>query len=1028
MATIDAKKLLPPSKKTAAIEKQKFLVPLQNISVNKKPAGDLRPVDKETKSSEDLSIVKKKINQLSLLLNESYLIEKKDREARRKAEERRKFEQREKNIEKKVKKNQVSSNLIPSIPGQSIFDKINRFIGFTLLGYLFNNYGKILPKLLEFGSVLKPVGEFVESFAKNLLKGAIDFVEFGYKAYDQTRDFVKQVGGEGAQKTFDEFSKNLNLLLNGAIAASMLVASTSPGRPGRPGKPGRMPGGKSPSLPRNAKLSSYLGRDAQTKLIERRYGNDAARMYEARKSQGASASRARADVLKRFDKFEGPQRGLAGGTGKGSILSRGFGKSANRAALKVLGKTGTRIAKGVFGRVPIIGGLLDFAFSLAMGENPGRAAAKAVGATVGSALGTLIPIPGVGTIAGGILGDIVGGAMYDALAGSKKPEGRAEGGQISGGSQKSVAPSRRIKTTTRKAPPRIQPQKTQPGKDVGGKLKIEELYGEDQPGQRSALRALRKSSEDVKKVKSINGLVGSMFGAGIDMALGQKPDKNLSRNIGNIFGSVISSAIDMELNKSFGDISKTIAMAGGGAVPSREIGRQLSIGERIGSFISRALAVSIESSATRILQNLRNEMNMEGDGTGDGDGGGGGGGAGNVIVSSDSPDFWLLAVGSLLENSHPQGAADVAQVIYNRVASPSWPNSIRNVILEGNGGQFQPVRDYGNITAWKSIKDKQSAIDFIKRYGKGRTQSQLESVAAALLDTSRQGSARTFVGPRDSFRATSFEDKNNHLADDTEQRRHGHVFGFEPGGAQIAAFRAGKLSPAQVSPQTTGTVTQKPTTVSGNVKDTGIVDYKGRPIKLKGILADAFIDMAAAYRKETGKSLGPAISSSFRTPQENSRVNGATGSLHLTGEAFDINWYSPGGVWIQNNAKNYGFRYNPYSGESTHFEWKGGYTPKSKPAQPPAPAPAAKPAQPPSPPPSQVRNNLTRSNQWDPSQSGLRFNPKTGKYEKASLAPTPSAVASLNRSGVLETDTSNMYGVKETIVAFQIVEKTMQPA
>ena len=60
MATIDAKKLLPPSKKTAAIEKQKFLVPLQNISVNKKPAGDLRPVDKETKSSEDLSIVKKK--------------------------------------------------------------------------------------------------------------------------------------------------------------------------------------------------------------------------------------------------------------------------------------------------------------------------------------------------------------------------------------------------------------------------------------------------------------------------------------------------------------------------------------------------------------------------------------------------------------------------------------------------------------------------------------------------------------------------------------------------------------------------------------------------------------------------------------------------------------------------------------------------------------------------------------------------------------------------------------------------------
>lgn len=48
------------------------------------------------------------------------------------------------------------------------------------------------------------------------------------------------------------------------------------------------------------------------------------------------------------------------------------------------------------------------------------------------------------------------------------------------------------------------------------------------------------------------------------------------------------------------------------------------------------------------------------------------GGGGIVKVSSDQPDFWLLAVGALLENGHPQGAADVAQVIYNRVASPSW--------------------------------------------------------------------------------------------------------------------------------------------------------------------------------------------------------------------------------------------------------------------------------------------------------------------------------------------------------------------
>jgi len=1005
MSVIDSKKLLPPSKKGGSIEKQKFLVPLQNISVKKISAGDLKPVDKELKTTGNLVGVRRKITELSVLFKDSYLIDKKERETKRKEEERRKSEQRERKLEKKVKDNKVSSNLIPSIPGQSIFDRINRFIGFTLLGYLFNKYGELLPKLIEFGKVLKPVAEFIESFAKNLLSGVINFVEFGYKAYDGTRNFVKELGGEGAAKTFDDFSKQLNLLLNGAIAASMLIISSSPKKPGGPIKPGAKPS----TLPKNAKLSGYLGRDPQTKMIERRYGNDAARMYESRKAQGATVSRARADVLKRFEKLEGPQRGLAGGTGKGSVLSRGLGKSANRAALKVLGKTGTKIARGVFGRVPIIGGLLDFAFSLAMGENPGRAAAKAVGATVGSALGTFIPVPFAGTILGGILGDIVGGALYDSLIGSgEKPQGRAEGGRITRGGQSSVASSRRLKTRTKKVTPRIQPQKTQPGKDVGGKLKIEELYGKDEPGTRSALRALKKSSEDVKKMRSINGLTGSMFGAGIDMALGQKPDKKLAKSIGDVFGSVVQNAVDLELNKSFGDISKTIAMAGGGAVPTREIGRQLSIGERIGKFISSALAISIESSASKILQNLNRELNLEGGPPGgDGNGGAGdGGGAGTVSVSSDSPDFWLLAVGSLLENSHPQGSADVAQVIYNRVSSSSWPSTIRGVILEGNGGQFQPVRDYGNISAWKSIKDKQSAIDFIKKYGKGRTQSQLETVADALLNSGRQSSARTFVGPRDSFRSTSFEDKNDHLADDTEQRRHGHVFGFEPRGAQIDAFRSGKLVPAQVSDQTKGTVTQlKPkglplTGENGRLKPSqltrvgtliGGVDYQdwyGNGAYLRNDAAAAFLAAKEQAKKE---GISIPITSAYRSLEHQKAIQGkyavvaAPGtSRHGEGTALDIQTGTAGYSWFVQNGPTYGWRYMAIPGDPVHFEYVGGFTPSKK------------------------QNQIKLSPIFDRTQ--------------ASLAPSQSsAVASLNKSGILKEDTSTFIYNNNT-VAFVPIE------
>jgi hypothetical protein len=1032
MATIDAKKLLPPSKKTAAIEKQKFLVPLQNISVNKKPAGDLRPVDKETKSSEDLSIVKKKISQLSLLLNESYLIEKKDREARRKAEERRKSEQREKNIEKKVKKNQVSSNLLSSIPGQSIFDTINRFIGFTLLGYLFNNYGKILPKLLEFGSVLKPVGEFFESFAKNLLKGAVDFVEFGYKAYDQTRDFVKQIGGEGAQKTFDEFSKNLNLLLNGAIAASMLIISTSPGRPGRPGRPGpggpgRMPGGKPPTLPRNAKLSSYLGRDAQTKLIERRYGNDAARMYEARKSQGASASRARADVLKRFDKIEGPQRGLAGGTGKGSILSRGFGRSANRASLKVLGKTGTKIAKGAFGRVPIIGGLLDFAFSLAMGENPGRAAAKAVGATVGSALGTFIPIPFAGTILGGILGDIVGGALYDSLAGSKKPEGRAEGGQISGGSQKSVAPSRRIKTTTRKAPPRIQPQKTQPGKDVGGKLKIEELYGKDEPGTKSALRALRKSSEDAKKIKSINGLVGSMFGAGIDMALGQKPDKNLSRNIGNIFGSVISSAIDMELNKSFGDISKTIAMAGGGVVPSREIGRQLSIGERIGRFISRALAISIESSATRILQNLRNEMNLEGDGTGDGPGPGDGDGGPDVFYGTGAERMW-----NFFKN---KGLSDfaVAGILGNARWESSFNPTARGKGMGPGGSDAIGIFQWGETERWKDLVnwaksknlnpwDYDTQLQFAWHEMQTTEKATIPAIQAA---TSASEAA-------EKFRSVYERSRN------TEQRRKDAAEGY------YKQYK-GKtyIPPTPPTPRgpSTGYRPKSPGLfnaveyITGDPSQGSNYDLAGHGTTKNYHDHIAFATIADKERAKSAlRAAGIVIGSELRPGDP---------GYHGRNLAIDI----PGAQWGGTGA----IGQKEYNGSAKVRRVLGLIgTSQARPPQAPKPPAASGIAAAPG---TKVSFNGTtffkgtngkyykmgRGNvpvevdkrTYDSAKSGGTLISSLQQRPPASLAPSQSsAVASLNRSGVLETDTGNMYGVIQTNVIFQeiITQDPMQVA
>jgi biotin carboxyl carrier protein len=119
------------------------------------------------------------------------------------------------------------------------------------------------------------------------------------------------------------------------------------------------------------------------------------------------------------------------------IASKLFGSVAKEGAEELVEEGSKGILSKIFGKIfkpiPIIGGLIDFAINLALGEPIGRAAAKAVGSTVGAGLGTLIPIPGIGTIAGGILGDWVGGTLYDWITGMiSGPEKMASGGVMIG--------------------------------------------------------------------------------------------------------------------------------------------------------------------------------------------------------------------------------------------------------------------------------------------------------------------------------------------------------------------------------------------------------------------------------------------------------------------------------------------------------------------------------------------------------------------------------------------------------------------
>jgi len=122
-------------------------------------------------------------------------------------------------------------------------------------------------------------------------------------------------------------------------------------------------------------------------------------------------------------------------SGKGNILdhARMFARGSGGKMLGKLGfKSLFKFLSPILKRIPVFGGLLNFGISLALGESVGRAAAKSVGMLLGGALGSLIPIPGVGTLAGGILGDYVGGILYDAIVGDKEVQKLNQGGVVRG--------------------------------------------------------------------------------------------------------------------------------------------------------------------------------------------------------------------------------------------------------------------------------------------------------------------------------------------------------------------------------------------------------------------------------------------------------------------------------------------------------------------------------------------------------------------------------------------------------------------
>ena len=256
------------------------------------------------------------------------------------------------------------------------------------------------------------------------------------------------------------------------------------------------------------------------------------------------------------------------------------GKLAQRQIAKNFIRTSV---KPVLSRLPIVGGLIEFGLSWALGDPIGKAAFRGIGSLLVGAVGTAIGGP-IGAAIGGIVGGEVGGRLYDTFFGGKKPAAYQNGGRVikayaKGGTILGDYGSGRTLEVKRSRKPTPPQQSTQPGRDVGGQKEIKKLFPNPNEnlltyGKPNPLYALENTASDFKSAPY--GL-GSLMGGAIDVALGQKlsdttilnatvglenmfydnydKDKNFIDVRSIIFG-VIKSAANSALNNIQNELSK----------------------------------------------------------------------------------------------------------------------------------------------------------------------------------------------------------------------------------------------------------------------------------------------------------------------------------------------------------------------------------------------------------------------------------------------------------------------------------------
>jgi len=815
---------------------------------------------------ENIKQIKIKVIRIdSLFKNISSLQQKRNKIFSRNIENR-KRSQKEDSLEKSPKTDKESKKL-PSSPSMGFLEGIKRFFLNMILGWFVLKFLKYLPDLIK---IIKPLGAAVDwilDFSGKLLNGLVTFVDWGFKAYEFTRGAIKKIGGEKSLKVFDKFSSALTTFMNLAIIAGML--STMGGGSNRGG-------GRS------------LGRRGGT-----RFG-------KPRVTTSGGKPQGRPDIRNPFRQRPNVTQGGKGGgfrfpgTGPKVTGSTGGFRFPN---IKSFNPKGFISGAKTFG----IGLVLDYALN----ELVNKPLEEAAVSRRVNKLSSLSPEERKKRIQF-ILAEIKkekgwqsgGGGTFDkvlSLGGETQSElkvrqleetlarlelagyyggglvtvGAAGGGMISRAGQIFGGIKRGFGQITRKLSFNL-PSITDiiPGSKIGGQENIEKIFPNPEGKRINPLEYLT----DTGNLFSETDYLGPIFSIVSKSILGSKITNDDYRNIGLGINAWIASGINERKLK--GGISP--AFAEGGLVESMTSEEDIS--KWAEESAKKLISPKVSESNRQLFRNvlLQDKQIYEEQETEEGQDPNLEVGPGGTVTGGNA-DFWTLVAIASLESGSPQGRADVAQSIYNRLASGIYSgNTIKELIVSGNGRQYQPVgRAVGEFRA---ISDKESAINAVmvaNKLNRSQAEKFIDDTASAIQNKSLQESARQFVGGRTDFWAEGLVPPSNGVG---YAVRDGHRFGWFVGPAAIAY---GRKNPGPASAPSLGDIV----VMGGGITDIGLGrGYGSAGSKISGELG-----------RYLNKTLAPG--KDFLRVTEHPQFGGVKGrhaprSYHYSGRAIDIGAWS----------------------------------------------------------------------------------------------------------------------------------------